>query len=460
MIKKTIVLLLLCNTLTLVAQFPGGNKTYEGYRLWKKERQKQTDSIYQWVIKDTVMYETKIPEGIIKYHGKYKLSSTKGDIMPPMVVSIELIRREQSEILWDTSVFKIRNVFDIKLKDHLFSFAGRNGDIDIQMVSTAYNPSTKKWQLAACHYIPTTSFVQYAQLVGINLYRNNYNGSQICRINNYGELEIYKLTKYRSRNKNVPLLGLSFLIDDDELRKKINRCHTQYFQEITDTMFALQLSKELFSKKKTNNWITKDTILFEKELPQGIIRFYGNYQTNGRKRQTKPVDTYIELIQPDKVTILWDTSMVKIVGSIDKTDFVLDKDTFGENGIRGTVFTFRTDQAELISTGYNTKGNKYLLLGYQNYKMSKETCKPTTTYLIGVHTLFYYSPCDTLPQIYRLNECGELEIYELNEIRLRDKSIPLPGIPNLAEMELLHEKKREPYYYYLEQKNKLMPPIK
>lgn len=462
---KTLNMLLLLATISFasIAQETPKLSAYEQYRLQKK----RADTT-KWIVKDSIMFEKKLPEGIIKYHYNYKTSSKGKRSLPTYT---ELIRNGNSEILWDTSfVCRPQGELGGILVNNNFTFLASNGDSYYQFMATVYDTVSKKWHLQGSHKIPQSFNGADVKcfFIGANtLYRFSSWFSktpQIYRINNYGELEVYKLTNYYRRDLSIPLPAI-----DRHIRLPIDTVRNYYYKylkkETNDASIdtnreddhKTKVLSSFKKKQKANiNSVQKDIVLLEKKLPEGTIRFHGSYDITRRKHKTPPTDTYIELVQGEQTIILWDTSMLKVIAPIDKTDFML-YDNVDSNG-SDMAFTFKTmsnnnAQAQLVSTAYDRETNKYLLKGCHTYPVGTRTCQPIINQLIGTHTLLYYSPCDTLPKIYRLNNYGDLEVYLLNEIRPRDKSIPLPGLPNLVAIEQAREKKREPYYDLLE-KNK------
>jgi hypothetical protein len=82
--------------------------------------------------------------------------------------------------------------------------------------------------------------------------------------------------------------------------------------------------------------------------------------------------------------------------------------------------------------------------------------------LVDIGTMYLYeSGMKKIPKIYRINQYGELEVYELNGIYPRDKAIPLPGIIGLESIEQTRSKHHEFYYQELLQKTPtpLEPPF-
>ena len=160
-----------------------------------------------------------------------------------------------------------------------------------------------------------------------------------------------------------------------------------------------------------------------------------------------------------KEIVLWDSTMNKKIKYINFTNIALSGDRcsfIGTNSPdKGTLFFIYVKKSE--------RSLKWGLAGFYQFNITSMSGYYHKLEILPDGVMFLCQNLrDTLgvstPQMYRFNEWGDMEIYNLQNVQLRDLNIPHHGLGFSSTItDSLRRKNFPPYYEHVEI---LPPPIK
>jgi hypothetical protein len=155
---------------------------------------------------------------------------------------------------------------------------------------------------------------------------------------------------------------------------------------------------------------------------------------------------------------LWDSTISKKVIRINWTDIAIDNNNCSFMGV------VRYEAVNcFVYLKRNQQNNKWELAGFYEFDRIGRDSWAYSWNVYANGTIFICKHADkppyvSPPSMYRFNEWGDMEIYNLQNVQLRDLNIPHPGlwIPSTIT-DSLRRKNFPPYYEHVEI---LPPPIK
>lgn len=215
---------------------------------------------------------------------------------------------------------------------------------------------------------------------------------------------------------------------------------------------SLEYYQYLRKSRDTIPQKSRDIVVWQKDVIDcsGVLKLHADYVWRTNEDSTKghiKTLTYIELIQNGQSVIVWDTSFIKgqafNIQAIGQVSASLDRNNFSFMAGDGYY-------GYLVATRYNPDTKKWGLSGFHKYTVG-DSQPPRELMSLGLNTmLVYITGLSKVPQVYRLNKHGEVEVYELKKVLQRNPNIPLPGIERLKRTEEIRKKNKEGYYKDIE----------
>jgi len=194
----------------------------------------------------------------------------------------------------------------------------------------------------------------------------------------------------------------------------------------------LQKTPEIFG-----NFVIEDSILWKKTvLGNSILQLHADFTyklgDNPKNGYIKNA-THLALISNGNKQIVWDTSFIdkqylhpQLVSSLRPINDML---AIGDNALTFTVGDSYSN-GYLVSLEYSKITKKWGLLGCYRFPLSSFS----DSYLLGLNTLWVYTrQVNKTPNIYHVNSCGDLELYELNSILDKNESISFENINKVSQ---------------------------